>query len=379
VGASTDGDSRGRLRVALDASVMVGELGGPGVAFQHLLHALSVRDDLTLSVFALGLKSGDLSVRVPKGVAHTQRHLPARLTRALWQHSRWPSIQTLSGPTAVVHSFGGVIAPRRGTPMLVSVHDATPLTHEGLSSPSELSRLRSLRRAMESGTIVHTPTAAVKADLVHGLGLEASRIIVIPFGVPVLDTRDQVAVEKWLPAGIDRYVIALGADVPRKGFATLIQAFQQLADEDASLGLILIGRCGAENIGTTSRIRHGDRILRTGSLSSAEAAALLRGAEMLVYPSLSEGFGFPPLQAMAAGVPVIASDLAALKEVAADAALFARPGDSGALAHAMAVLLENSALRRDLIIRGRKRVQQFSWQHSAARFAEIYRLIHDRG
>jgi len=379
VEASTGLERHGRLRVALDASVMVGELAGPGVAFQHLLQALCVREDLSLSVFALGLKAGDLSVRVPKGVVHTQRQLPARLTRALWRHGTWPSVRRLSGEADVVHSFGGVIAPRGNMPMLVTVHDATPLTHEGLSSPAERGRLLSLRQAVESGTILHTPTEAVKAELVQHLGLEAKRIVVVPFGVPVLDTRDQVAVEKWLPLGIDRYVVALGTDLPRKGFDTLIEAFQQLADEDSSLALVLIGRLSAEQLATTRSLRHGERIVRTGSLSSPEAAALLRDAEMLVFPSLAEGFGFPPLQAMAAGVPVIASDLPALKEVAQDAALFTRPSDSGALAHAMAVLLHNSALRRDLTIRGRKRVEQFSWESSAARFAEIYRLIHERG
>ena len=120
-------------------------------------------------------------------------------------------------------------------------------------------------------------------------------------------------------------------------------------------------------------------MVRTGPLSSAEAATLLQSAAMLVYPSLSEGFGFPPLQAMAAGVPVIASDLPALREVAGDAALFVRAGDGGALAHAMQVLLHNSALHRDLTIRGRRRVSTMSWQATAQRFEEIYRLVHAHG
>ncbi len=374
-----ESNRHGQLQVALDASVIIGELGGPGVAFQHLLQRLSTRGDLQLSVFALGLKAGDLSVRVPKSVTHHQRNLPARLTRAMWRTSAWPSIRHLTGAVDLVHTMGGVIPPRGNMPMLVTVHDATPVTHEGLSSPAERSRLQSLRRAMDGGAIVHTPTEAVKADLVSFLGLEQQRIAVVPFAVPVLESRDQVGVDKWLPQGTDRYVVALGAATPRKGYSYLIEAFQQLADEDPHLGLILIGRCTNEQRLDLRGLRHGNKIVHTGVLSSAEAATLLQSAAMLVHPSLSEGFGFPPLQAMAAGVPVIASDLPALREVAGDAALYARPRDAGALAHAMQVLLHNSALHRDLTIRGRRRVDAFGAESEAAQFAEIYRLVHAHG
>ena len=376
---STTSERHERLNVAFDASVLVGELGGPGVAFQHLLAALSTHEDVKLSVFALGLRSGDLSVRVPKGVVHEQRYLPARLTSAFWRYGSFPSVRRLCGDTDVVHTFGGVIAPRGSTPMLVTVPDATALTHEHLASAAERSRLQSLCRAMDQGVIVHTPTEAVKADLVGGLQLDARRVVVIPFGVPVLEARDQVGVDRWLPEGTDRYVIALGTSQQRKGHRFLVEAFQQLADEDPHLGLLLVGQCSTAERDELRSLRHGARMVRTGPLSSAEAATLLQSAAMLVYPSLSEGFGFPPLQAMAAGVPVIASDLPALREVAGDAALFVRAGDGGALAHAMQVLLHNSALHRDLTIRGRRRVSTMSWQATAQRFEEIYRLVHAHG
>jgi glycosyltransferase involved in cell wall biosynthesis len=190
--------------------------------------------------------------------------------------------------------------------------------------------------------------------------------------------KNPAAVDQWLPPRTDRYVVAIGEDLPRKGFRYLLQAFADVADEDPQLGLVLIGRCTQQQREDVTRLRHGNRIMRTGPLSGPQAGTLLHGAAALVYPSLSEGFGFPPLQAMAAGVPVIASDLPALREVAGDAALFATPRDAGGLAHALSVLLHNSALQRDLIIRGRSRVENFRFETSAAQFAEIYRLLHAR-
>jgi glycosyltransferase involved in cell wall biosynthesis len=263
-------------------------------------------------------------------------------------------------------------------PMLISVHHATALTDEALATPSERSRLRALRRAVDGGAFVHTPTQAVRDVLVDGLGLPASRIVVIPFGTPSLVPKNPAAVDQWLPPRTDRYVVAIGEDLPRKGFRYLLQAFADVADEDPQLGLVLIGRCTQQQREDVPRLRHGNRIMRTGPLSGPQAGTLLHGAAALVYPSLSEGFGFPPLQAMAAGVPVIASDLPALREVAGDAALFATPRDAGGLAHALSVLLHNSALQRDLIIRGRSRVENFRFETSAAQFAEIYRLLHAR-
>ena len=362
-------------KISLDASVLIGPLGGPGIAFRHLLGGLQEHGSLDLSVFALGLRSGDLSARLPSGVQHQQRRVPARLMQWGWTNLGRPHVGNLVGNVDLVHSFGTLVPPRGSLKQLVTVHDAAVFVAPEFESPLARQGVGSLRRAVREGAILHTPTEAVKAEVIEHLRVPEARVVVIPWGVPALEMRDPVEVDRWLPAGVDRYIVALGPDIPRKNLTTLVAAFDQLADEDHGLGLIVIGRNddpSRSSSSTSSKIRHRNRITWTGVLSSPEVATLVGGATLLAFPSLYEGFGFPPLQAMAAGIPVVLSDIPTLREVAGDAALFVPPLDAGALAHAMESLLHSSALHRDLQIRGRRRVAAFDWSTTASSMVELY-------
>ncbi len=114
-------------------------------------------------------------------------------------------------------------------------------------------------------------------------------------------------------------------------------------------------------------------------MPEATLAALYRLASVFVFPSLYEGFGLPPLEAMAAGAPVVTSNVSSLPEVVGDAALLIDPMDAGAIAEAMARVLSDPDLRADLIARGHARVQAFSWDRSVARISEIYQEVAGHG
>jgi glycosyltransferase involved in cell wall biosynthesis len=116
-----------------------------------------------------------------------------------------------------------------------------------------------------------------------------------------------------------------------------------------------------------------DRVVRLGYVSQARRSRLLREATVFAYPSLYEGFGFPPLEAMVAGVPVVATTAGALPEVIGDGAELVAPGDADALAAAIDRLLVDDGARADLLARGRHRVEEFSWEECAAGLAALYR------
>jgi glycosyltransferase involved in cell wall biosynthesis len=177
----------------------------------------------------------------------------------------------------------------------------------------------------------------------------------------------------------DRYVLALGTVEPRKNLTTLVRAFDRLAADDTDLGLVLAGPPGWDAARVQAAIDASDareRVLQTGFVADGDRADLLAGATVFAYPSVYEGFGFPPLEAMACGVPVVAGDAGALPEVLGDAALLVEPTDVDALATAIRDLVAAGPNERATrVARGHERVARYDWDTTAARMVELYRSM----
>jgi alpha-1,3-rhamnosyl/mannosyltransferase len=176
-------------------------------------------------------------------------------------------------------------------------------------------------------------------------------------------------------AGAERYVLALGTVEPRKDLPSLLAAFDAAAARLPDVRLVVAGPDGWGQPAfddALARTVHRDRVVRVGWVEDPVRAALLSGAWAYAYPSLYEGFGFPPLEAMAVGVPVVATTAGALPEVLGDAARLVPPGDTDALAEAL-VALDDDAERAALVERGRRRVGRFSWDACADGLTALYR------
>jgi glycosyltransferase involved in cell wall biosynthesis len=189
------------------------------------------------------------------------------------------------------------------------------------------------------------------------------------------------------------YLLYVGTLHPRKNLVRLVQAFALLLDSLSSksaypisniqypvdnLQLVLAGQKGWLYDEILSQVRRLDltgRVVLTGYVPEADLPALLSGALAFVFPSLYEGFGFPVLEAMACGTPVICSDVSSLPEVAGDAALLMDPEDVEALAAAIQRLVSDEELRRDLVARGYRQVQRFSWRHCAEEVLQVLEAV----
>lgn len=368
-----------RLRLAVDATALLGHQTGIGVYVRNLLDRLGGRRDLDVRAFAVSLRGRtELPTRVPAGVTVVRRGVPARLVRQLWLRADHPDVRVLAGAVDVVHGPNYVVPPGGPAAEVVTISDLSAIHFPQMCSPDVLQWPPLLRRALRRGAWVHTISHAV-ADEVRALHPEAAdRIVAVPLAVdrppPPLPATSSSRGRHL--AGGDRYVLSLGTAEPRKDLPGLVGAFDAIADDDAEVRLVLAGPDGTgagELDAAIGRSRYRDRIVRVGWVDDEGRLALLRGATVVAYPSRYEGFGLVPLEAIAAGTPVVATATGAIPEVLGDGGLLVPPGDVGALADGLQRVLSDEQLVTTLLRNGSARVDAYSWSGTVEGIVGVYR------
>src|SRR2546421_5317478 len=266
---------------------------------------------------------------------------------------------------------------------VVTIHDLSALLHreKHRDSLARRARLR-LPIVTKLARKIITPTESVKREVCENLRVKANKVIAIPSAArqsfrPVpseqtVETRKRLAIE-------DDFLLFVGTLEPRKNLLTLLKAFDQIVRQTSLRPqLVITGGEGWLMDETFSFIKHsgiGDRLRLTGYLDDEELRALYSTCRIFVYPSLYEGFGLPPLEAMACGAPVIAGRVPALQEVLGSAARLVDPLNVEALARSMVELIENDEARRRLASNGPKHAAKFSWAETARLTLNVYRDV----
>jgi glycosyltransferase involved in cell wall biosynthesis len=390
-------DPMGRgLRVALDATPLLGVRTGVGMFCQGALQALGQRPDLEVAAFAVTWRRRHLlRPMVPGHVRVVERAMPARPLHGIWGHLSVPPLEWFTGPQDVVHGTNFVVPPTRRAARVVTVHDLTAVRYPTMCEAATLRFPDLIRRAVAEGAWVHTPSQFVADEVVAEFGVDRQRVRVVHHGIPVHASRapkpggrtpspvgrtpSPAAVERpsvaGVPSGADRYVLAVGTVEPRKDLPGLVAAFDRLAGDHGDVALVLAGTRGWGDDALARAVAASPwrrRIVRLGYVEDDDLDDLLAGASVLAYPSVYEGFGFVPLEAMVAGVPVVATDVGAIREVTGDGAVLVPPGDVDALAGAIAGLLEADDVREAVIERGRVRAKLFTWSACGQGLADLY-------
>ncbi len=345
---------------------MLGLPTGVGAFCQGALAALAQRPGLDVRAYAVSWRRRRrIEAKLPAGVRAHQRPMPARPLHARWARADTPPLEWFIGATDVVHGTNFLVPPTGRAAAVVSVHDLTPLHHPELCDEATLAYPGLIRRALARGRVGP-----------HRLGLRRRRGRSRPSGpnppgcassIPASPAcphrrrpRSRAVRARLLPPATGRYCLAVGTAEPRKDLPGLVRAFGAVATRHGDVTLVLAGPPGWGEQALASAIAESaarDRIVRLGWVQPADLAALLSGASVLAYPSLYEGFGFPPLQAMEAGVPVVATRAGSLPEVLGDGATLVDPGDHEALADALDACLGDDALRHRLSAAGTRLVR----------------------
>lgn len=357
------------MRVCIDARGMLGRPTGAGKALGYLLRQL--RADFPCHEYITCDPPGAASWRLPRQLLWEQVELPLRARRF---------------GADVLHVPGGTPGPFISpVKVVMTVHDLAPTRHpEWLPHPrSRWYWGRLVPRAARRAHAVVVPSAATKRDVVALAAIPEARVHVTPWGVPLdVDgvlgraTPLDVRATYGLPEG---YVLYVGTIDRRKDYRTLLEAMRHLAPRIhlAVAGTLIAGRTDFPE--TVERLGLGRRVTMLGYVPERDLLALYRGAAVFVYPSFYEGFGFPVLEAMACGTPVITYKTTSLPEVAGDAArLLDCPVSAETLAAEISRVMDDATLRRELIERGLARARRFDWGITARLTADVYEALAGR-
>jgi len=393
--------------VAIDATPLLGTRTGVGRFCAGALQALAPRPELEVAAFAVTWRRRQwLSPLVPPGVVVRQRAMPARPLHLAWSHFPGPAVEWFVGGVDVVHGTNFVVPPSRRAARVVTVHDLTMVRFPELCDRASLEFPRMVRRAVSGGAWVHTPSRFVADEVVAEFGADPDRVRVVYHGVRHVDapapgplpsatpsaSRSEPLSEPpsvppsvppsgpplgpSLPPGTARYILAVGTVEPRKDYPGLVRAFGAVADVRPDVALVIAGADGWGAEAFHEAVEASPwrrRIVPLGYVADDALERWLAGAELLAFPSVYEGFGFPPLEAMDCGVPVVATAAGAVPEIVGEAAVLVAPRDIDALAGALASVLDDAELRRTLVEQGRCHAARFTWQACGAGLTELYR------
>lgn len=285
----------------------------------------------------------------------------------------------------ITHFFNYIVPPKVHGKTVVTVHDmvlhAYPETMRRRTR--EMLRL-GLKKSMQRADCIVTDSEFSKSEIEKYYPQYADKVRVVPCGVdtkrfyPVEDA-DTVAAVKAAHGIEGEYFLYLGTLEPRKNLERLIQAYALLRQEHPEAPkLVLAGGKGwmYDTIFETVKMLHlEDKVVFPSYIPSEDMAALYSGATAFVFPSLYEGFGMPPLEAMACGTPVITSNAASLPEAVGNAAVLVNPYKVEAIAKAMEILMEDPALRARLKRLGLRRAKEMSWENAAKKLYSIYESL----
>lgn len=368
-----------RLKVGIDARVMGLRMGGGDTYLRNLVRILpQVASDIDYTLFltpeqrAISLSGMNNMRRMVVPPTTLQIRIPLTLPLA----SAFAGVDVLHA-----HFLAPPLCP---VPTVITMHDISYERYPQLFTRGYVLQYRAIMPLIvrRVASIV-TVSEFCRRDIIGRYRVAPEKVVVAPDAVdpifrPLQDQARLAAVRAAYGTG-DRFLLCVGEIQPRKNIKTLIEAYVRLRRSGAiTQKLVIVGKKAwlyDETFAAARTSGYGSDLVFTGYVPGDDLVALYNAADLFVYPSLFEGFGLPPLEAMACGTPVITSNTSALPEVAGDAAMLIDPDDVEELARAIAALTTNEYLRSVHRQRGFQQVKRYSWETTARTVADLYRRV----
>lgn len=376
------------MRIAIDYTAAIRQGAGIGTYVRRLVDAaLALDTDNSYILLSSGRPGREHPFPQGEHVRGRDVLIPDRYLNILWYRWRVPLPPTLfTGPIDIYHGPDFVLPPlNKKVRKVVTIHDVAFLEHPEYAAPELAAYLkRVVPQALDEADVIATVSHEVSRTLIKHFQAPTEKLTVIPNGVgsyfkrvsdPVLleATRNKFGLK--LP-----FILAVGTLEPRKNHLGLIKAYYQLYQQKKAPAMLAIaggkGWLYDETRELVSQLKLEKRVRFLGRVSDLELIHLYSMAQIFAFPSFFEGFGIPPVEAMACGAPVITSNTSALPEVVGDAALLVDPHNIDELAHAIARLAGSEQLRQELRQKGYLQAQKFTWEQSARKMLSVYQRLY---
>jgi len=380
------------MRIAIDYTAAIRQGAGIGNYVRSLVDAMLAQDSRNhYTLLTSGRPTREHPFPKADNVRGRSIIIPDRYLNILWYRWRLPLHATFfTGQADIYHGPDFVLPPINGkVRKVVTVHDLAFLEHPEYAVPQLAAFLKKVvPEAVAAADVVAAVSQSTSQTLIEHFRIPPEKITIIPNGIrsyfrritdPILlaATRHKFGLKHPL-------VLGVGTLEPRKNHLGLIKAFHKAQSAAGNRSrpamLALAGGPGwlyNETQQLIAKLKLENKIRFLGRVSELELITLYSMADVFAFPSFFEGFGVPPIEAMACGAPVVTSNTSSLPEVVGDAALLIDPYNTGELARAMLQVLENEQLREELRQKGYARAQHFTWPTSASKMLSVYQRLYD--
>ena len=371
------------MRIGIDATALPSQPVGAGNYIIQFISALAKIDiDFELLIFANKSKRNLFDIP-DDGKLHWELVADmSPMQRLIWEQTLFPGLVRKTR-IDLLHSLHYTQPVRLGCSSVVTIHDMTFFLFPHLHTRyKRLFFPIAIRTSVQRADALVTISESTRQDTIRLLGVSPQKIFTTQLGVndefQVITDRELLAEvrQKYnLPRG---FILYVGLVEPRKNIPSLIRSYKSLTDQGIKQRLVIVGRFGwmyQEVIEQTEKLGLKDQVQFTGYIPQDDLPIVYNLADLFVYPTRYEGFGFPALEAMACGTPVITTDISSLPEIVGDAGLLITPDDEHALTTTIAKVLSDSTLYEQLRTKGLLQAKYFTWERTSRETLKVYQRV----